>query len=71
MSEDVMDRWRSPLAHMCGFCGHVLTDAGALIFSPPEYSRTYKFHVCVSCYDSIILPLLKGDAKVVPLAKER
>lgn len=40
---------------VCFRCSRVLTDAGALVFSPPGGGMCQKFHVCQRCWKRLNL----------------
>ena len=43
----------------CDSCGEILTDFGALLFSPPVARDVKKYHICVRCFDSKFKPQIK------------
>jgi hypothetical protein len=46
---------------VCCKCGEELKELGALVFGPPDpgdFDRTDKYHVCVVCYETVLLEAL-------------
>jgi hypothetical protein len=43
------------LSVACDRCGNLLTEPGALVFSPPQADcqQVEKYHLCVSCWAEI------------------
>lgn len=35
----------------CDVCGRILTEPGALLFSPPANGTCSKWHICVTCFE--------------------
>lgn len=46
---------------VCDICGEDMKEFGALIFSPPIIDQVVKQHICIHCYISKIIPLLKAS----------
>jgi hypothetical protein len=46
----------------CDKCGRELTEAGALVFSPPKGEAwiVEKYHVCANCWPKLVA-FVKGD----------
>lgn len=49
----------------CDICSKNITNPGALVFSPPKVDAkqnmmVVKYHLCVDCYETQLLRLLKG-----------
>jgi len=45
----------------CDICGKLITESGALLFSPPidEKFRVEKFHICKFCYKNKLQRILR------------
>ena len=55
-----------PLDINCDVCGELVTEPGALIFTPPEMgrrNRVEKYHVCVRCFDHHLYELIARAAR--------
>ena len=52
-----MNEPKKPMVVRCNWCLAILTEPGALVFTPPdEVGRCNKIHVCVGCYARVIHP---------------
>lgn len=38
----------------CDVCKHQITVTAALLFSPPSRNNVKKFHICQTCYNTVI-----------------
>lgn len=48
----------------CDRCGRELNTFGAILLSPPnEESFVKKFHICVSCYQTILEEMNKSQTE--------
>ncbi len=43
-----------PISPICDKCKEELVVPGALVFSPPVDNMTHKFHICATCYKSLL-----------------
>ena len=53
--EDDVNEPKNPMVVRCNWCLAILTEPGALVFTPPdEVGRCNKVHVCVGCYARVM-----------------
>jgi len=67
MDDAMSEPTQKPMVVRCNWCLAILTEPGALVFTPPDAAgQCVKIHVCVGCYARVIQPGPDRQPQIVP-----